>query len=110
MYRFIRNLMAPTVGAIVILGAPASGEAQSPSARQESATAALLDVLARDRAQRWSSSAPAIHCAPAPLTEQPGIAAERSRPSVLPLETSFLDAASVKRMMVARIAGSAAHQ
>jgi hypothetical protein len=35
------------------------------------------------------------------------MAAERSRPVVLPLETAFLDAASVKRMMVARIAGSA---
>jgi hypothetical protein len=36
--------------------------------------------------------------------------AERSRPAVLPLETAFLDAARVKRMLVARIAGSAAHQ
>jgi hypothetical protein len=110
MYRFIRNLTAPTVGAITIaLGTPASSNAQSPGSRQESATAALLDVLARDRAARWSSSAPSIHCAPAPLTEQPGVAAERSRPAVLPLETAFLDAASVKRMMVARIAGTAAH-
>jgi hypothetical protein len=109
MYRFIRNLTAPTVGAIITLGAPASGHAQSPSSQQESATAALLDVLARDRAARWSSSAPLIHCAPAPLTEQPGVAAESSRPAVLPLETAFLDAASVKRMMVARIAGPVAH-
>jgi hypothetical protein len=109
MYRFIRNLTAPTVGAIITLGAPASGHAQLPSSQQESATAALLDVLARDRAARWSSSAPLIHCAPAPLTEQPGVAAESSRPAVLPLETAFLDAASVKRMMVARIAGPVAH-
>jgi hypothetical protein len=37
------------------------------------------------------------------------VAAERSRPAVLPLETAFLDAATVKRMMVARIAGTASH-
>jgi hypothetical protein len=98
------------IGAILILGAAASSQAQSPSSPQDSATAALLDVLARDRAARWSSSAPAIRCAPAPLTEQPGIAAEHSRPVVLPLETAFLDAASVKRMLVARIADSAAQQ
>jgi hypothetical protein len=107
MHRFIRNLTGPAVGAVIILGSPASSPAQSPSSRQESTTAALLDVLARERAARWSSSAPSVHCAPAPLTEQPGMAAERSRPVVLPLETAFLDAASVKRMMVARIAGSA---
>jgi hypothetical protein len=110
MYRFIRDLTAPTVGAIILLGAPTSSQAQSPTPRLESATAALLDALARERAARWSSSAPAIQCAPAPLTEQPGIVAERSRPAVLPLETAFLDAARVKRMLVARIAGSAAHQ
>jgi hypothetical protein len=110
MYRFIRDLTAPTVGAIIVLGAPTSSPAQSPSPRQESATAALLDVLARERAAGWSSSVPEIHCAPAPLTEQPGAAAERSRPAVLPLETAFLDAETIKRMIVARIAGSAAHQ
>jgi hypothetical protein len=110
MYRFIRKLMAPTVGAIITLGAPASSHAQAPNSPHESATAALLGVLARDRAARWSSSAPSIHCAPAPLTEQPGVAAERSRPTVLPLETAFLDAASVKRMMVARNGSAAAQQ
>jgi hypothetical protein len=110
MYQFIRNLAGPAVGAIIILGTPASSPAQSPSVRKDRATAELLDVLARNRSVRWSSSAPSIHCAPAPLTEQPGIAAAGSRPPVLPLETAFLDAASVKRMMVARIAGATAHQ
>lgn len=108
MHRFIRNLTGVAVGAAAVLGVPAISQAQSPISRDP--TAALLDVLARDRVARWSSSAPSIHCAPAPLTEQPGAAAERSRPAVLPLETAFIDAARVKRMMVARSTGPAAHQ
>jgi hypothetical protein len=40
-----------------------------------------------------------IHCAPAPLTEHPGVQAEFARPHVVPLEEAFADAQSVQRAM-----------
>ena len=62
----------------------------------------LLSALSRYRAVRWATSAPAIICSPAPLTERPGVQAEYARPHVVPLEESFADAQSVKRSMIYR--------
>jgi hypothetical protein len=59
-------------------------------------------LQAQYRAVRWATSARAIHCAPAPLTERPGVQAEYNRPHVVPLEESFADAQSVKRSMAYR--------
>jgi hypothetical protein len=56
-----------------------------------------LNLLARERAARWAGAAPVVHCSPAPLTERPGIEAEFNRPSVVPLESAFADAARIKR-------------
>lgn len=62
----------------------------------------LLSALSQYRAIRWATSAPAIPCSPAPLTERPGVQAEYSRPHVVPLEESFADAQSVKRSVTYR--------
>jgi hypothetical protein len=62
----------------------------------------LLSTLSQYRAMRWATSAPAILCSPAPLTERPGVQAEYLRPRVVPLEESFADARSVKRSMAYR--------
>jgi hypothetical protein len=62
----------------------------------------LLSALSQYRAVRWATSARAIPCAPAPLTERPGVQAEYDRPHVVPLEESFADAQSVKRSMTYR--------
>lgn len=63
---------------------------------------ALLSALSQYRAVRWATSAAAIPCAPAPLTERPGVQAEYERPHVVPLEEAFADAQSVKRSMAYR--------
>jgi hypothetical protein len=59
--------------------------------------ASQLNVLSRDRAVRWATAGRVLHCAPAPLTERPGIESEFARPRVAPLESAFADAARVKR-------------
>jgi hypothetical protein len=64
---------------------------------------ALLSALANYRAVRWASAAPAIHCAPAPLTERPGVQSDLARPRVVPIEESFADAQSVKRAIAYRM-------
>jgi hypothetical protein len=100
MYRLMTAVTA--VIAVMTLDPPSRLEAQNSAPPNVSTAASLLDVLARERAGQWSSAAPIVHCRPAPLTEQPGAEAERARPRVLPLETAFLDAVSVKRLMIAR--------
>jgi hypothetical protein len=55
--------------------------------------------LSNYRAVRWASASSVIHCAPAPLTERPGVQAELARPHVVPLEEAFADAQSVQRAM-----------
>jgi hypothetical protein len=100
-----RSLRVSRVGwlcGMLTVAGVTSARAQASAAASESATASILDVLAHQRAVQWASSVPLIRCAPAPLVEQPGAAARESRPAVLPLETAFLDAQSVKHMMVAR--------
>jgi hypothetical protein len=62
-------------------------------------TTRLLSTLSRNRAARWTTAARAIRCAPAPLTERPGIESEFARPRVTPLESAFADAALAKRSM-----------
>jgi hypothetical protein len=63
---------------------------------------ALLSSLSQYHAIRWATSAHAIYCSPAPLTERPGVQAEYARPHVVPLEESFADAQSVKRSITYR--------
>ena len=77
-------------------------QAQAASARPTPAVQ-QLGVLSRERAERWADAAPAIRCAPAPLTESPTAAGEAGRPHVAPLEEAFLDAAIVKRTFASRI-------
>ena len=76
-----------------------TGEAMS----SHLAAPALLSALANYRAVRWASAAPVIHCAPAPLTERPGVQSELARPRVVPIEEAFADAQSVKRAIVYRM-------
>jgi hypothetical protein len=73
--------------------------AQAQATTRPSDMTLQLGALARARAVRWAATTPRIHCAPAPLTERPGRAAELARPRVVPLEETFLDAARVKRTM-----------
>jgi hypothetical protein len=102
MHRFIRILPAAALVSLFAMGDQGMALAQSSARQAESTTAALLDILARERAQRWAGSVPSIRCAPAPLTEQPGAAAQEARPHVLPLESAFLDAVSVRHLLLAR--------
>jgi hypothetical protein len=69
------------------------------SAEPATLVASQLNVLSRDRAMRWATAAPVVHCGPAPLTERPGIESEFARPRVVPLESAFADAARIKRSM-----------
>lgn len=101
MHRSIRILPAAALVLFLAMEEQGTVLAQSSPTRSESTTAALLDILARERAERWAGSAPSIHCAPAPLTERPGAAAQESRPPVLPLESAFLDAVSVRHLLLA---------
>jgi hypothetical protein len=79
------------------LTTPSLLQAQTEVALRPSPVAVELGRRSQSRVVRWAAVAPVIHCGPAPLTEQPGAAAEISRPRVLPLEEAFLDAAIVKR-------------
>jgi hypothetical protein len=88
---------------LAIAGVVPSGalQAQAVSARPSPAVV-QLGALSRERAERWADAAPAIRCAPAPLTESPAAAGEAGRPHVAPLEGAFLDAAIVKRTFASR--------
>jgi hypothetical protein len=97
-----RTTVAVALPAIFALAAlsPSSGlQAQASAGRRPSPAAIELGSLSRERAYRWADRTPIVHCAPAPLTERPGAAAELARPRVVPLEQTFLDAASVKRTL-----------
>src|SRR5215210_5125835 len=89
--------------ATVFVGVTAAGEVQAQArfANQPASSTlsapALLSALANYRAVRWASASPVIHCAPAPLTERPGVQSELARPAVVPIEEAFADAQSVKR-------------
>jgi hypothetical protein len=94
-------LTAPIVLAFAGFATPGALSAQTVSPRPSSAVR-QLGALSRERAQRWAEATPAIHCAPAPLTERPAAAGEAGRPHVAPLEEAFFDAAVVKRTFAAR--------
>ena len=105
-YRSIAIIIASgVIGLASLAGAP-SLQAQAKTATESSPLGlpptSLLSALTRYRAVRWATSARAIPCAPAPLTERPGIQAEYNRPHVVPLEESFADAQSVKRSIAYR--------
>lgn len=63
---------------------------------------ALLSALSRYRTIRWTTSSHVIRCAPAPVTERPGVETEFARPHVVPLEEAFADAQAVKRAVAIR--------
>lgn len=94
-------LTAPILLALAGFATPPTLSAQTASARPSPAVL-QLDALSQERAERWADATPAIHCAPAPLTEQPATAGEVGRPHVAPLEEAFLDAAVVKRTFASR--------
>lgn len=94
-------MMAPVVVALGISRAPVL-QAQSPAFGSADETAARLANRSKERAREWDQATPVIHCAPAPLTERPDVAAEAERPRLAPLEQTFLDAAIVRREVAAR--------
>jgi hypothetical protein len=105
-YRSFATIVSSgVIGLASLAGAP-SLQAQTRFAAESSPLAlpptSLLTALSQYRAIRWATSARAIPCAPAPLTERPGAQAEYDRPRVVPLEESFADAQSVKRSMTYR--------
>jgi hypothetical protein len=103
--RFATIISYGVIGLSGLAGAP-SLHAQARFAAQSSPPGlppgSLLNALSQYRAVRWATSARALTCSPAPLTERPGVQAEYSRPHVVPLEESFADAQSVKRSMAYR--------
>jgi hypothetical protein len=102
---FATIISCGVIGLASLSGAP-SLHAQAGSATEASPLelppTSLLNALSQYRAVRWATSVRAITCAPAPLTERPGVQAEYHRPHVVPLEESFADAQSVKRSMAYR--------
>jgi hypothetical protein len=94
-------LTAPMFLAVAGFATPGALSAQTVSARPSPAML-QLGALSQARAERWADATPAIHCAPAPLTEWPAAAGEARRPQVAPLEEAFLDAAVVKRTFASR--------
>ena len=84
------------------LATPSGVCAQAGATRAPASRAVQLESLSRERVRQWTATTPRIRCAPAPLTERPTAGAEFARPRVAPLETAFLDAATVKRMFAAR--------
>ena len=102
MHGFIKTLSSAAVGLAGLAAAPAL-QAQARFVSEPSQTRisaiALGAALSNYRAVRWASTSSVIHCAPAPLTERPGIQAEFARPHVVPLEEAFADAQSVQRAM-----------
>jgi hypothetical protein len=103
MQHRILAVAAPILLAITGLTRPPVLEAQTASAARPIKVATKLETLSRERAARWTAATPVIQCAPAPLTERPGSAAELRRPQVAPLEQAFLDAATVKRTFALRL-------
>lgn len=101
--RIVPAVAAPVLVAIAGLIRPPVLEAQTASTARPITAATRLETLSRRRAARWTAAAPAIRCAPAPLTERPGSPAELARPQVAPLEETFLDAATVKRTLAVRL-------
>jgi hypothetical protein len=102
-YRIMATIIsAGVIGMATGAGAPTL-HAQARFAVQTSSLelppTALLSALSQYRAVRWANAVQLIVCAPAPLTERPGVQAEYARPHVVPLEESFADAQSVKRSM-----------
>jgi hypothetical protein len=98
-------LSSGVIGLASLAGAPslrAQAGFTSESSHVGLPPTSLLSALAQYRAVRWATSVPAIPCAPAPLTERPGVQTEYVRPHVVPLEESFADAQSVKRSMTYR--------
>ena len=100
--RFTTMLSSAAAGLVGLAAVPAL-QAQArfvsePSPTRVSAIA-LRAALSNYRAVRWASASSVIHCAPAPLTEHPGVQAEFARPHVVPLEEAFADAQSVQRAM-----------
>lgn len=95
--RSIISLAIPAVFGIA--GSVASSELQAQAfvERRVSATAIQVAALSQERAEQWARTAPLIRCAPAPVSERPGAAAELQRPHIAPLEAAFLDAQKVKR-------------
>ena len=97
---FATVISSGVIGLASLAGAP-SLQAQTRFAAESSPLAlpptSLLSALSQYRAVRWATSVRAILCAPAPLTERPGVQAQYDRPHVMPLEESFADAQSVKR-------------
>jgi hypothetical protein len=105
-YRAIATIISSgVIGLASLAGAP-SLHAQARFAAEPSPVglppSSLLSALSQYRAVRWATSVRAIPCAPAPLTERPGVQAQYDRPHVVPLEESFADAQSVKRSMAYR--------
>ena len=105
-YRSFATLISSGVIGLASLAAAPTVHAQARFTVESSpvglAPTSLLDALSHYRAVRWATSARAVRCAPAPLTERPGVQAEYDRPHVVPLEESFADAQSVKRSMAYR--------
>ena len=104
-YRSIATIISSgVIGLASLAGAP-SLHAQARFAAEAGLglpPTSLLSALSQYRAVRWATSVRAIRCAPAPLTERPGVQAEYDRPHVVPLEESFADAQSVKRSITYR--------
>ena len=101
-YRIVPAVTAPLLFAIAGLSRPSPVLAQAASAPGLTSAMTHLGALSRERAARWAAARPVIHCAPAPLTERPGVAGEVARPHVTPLEEAFLDAAIAKRTFAVR--------
>ncbi|HEY3012825.1 MAG TPA: hypothetical protein VGJ36_08775 [Gemmatimonadales bacterium] len=101
-HRAVSALVAPVLLAVAGFSHPLELQAQAAAAPQPESTATQLASLSRERAARWAGAAPVVHCAPAPLTERPGVAGELARPHVAPLEAAFFDARIVKRTLAAR--------
>ena len=105
-YRSIVTIISSgVIGLASLTGAPslhAQARIATESTPRGLPPTSFLSALSQYRAVRWATSARAILCAPAPLTERPGIQAEYNRPRVVPLEESFADAQSVKRSIVYR--------
>jgi hypothetical protein len=98
-YRSMMALSVPALVAATGLTIPSLLHAQAAAGRRLSPSALELGALSHERAFRWVTAAPVIHCAPAPLTERPGVVEELTRPRVAPLEATFFDAATAKRTL-----------
>jgi hypothetical protein len=102
---FATIISSGVIGLASLAGAPrlqAQTRFAAESSPLELSPTSLLSALSQYRAVRWATSVRVIPCAPAPLTERPGVQAEYDRPRVVPLEESFADAQSVKRSMTYR--------